>query len=108
METDPPHAILKNAWPWRIVGFNYQLDAHDRRDSFIDLTLQKDYAIRHLRFFAPRNVQMEHDIARPSRGLRICDVSARQMDGLGVRVDDVEMYPNVSFWAREILDLDAL
>jgi len=65
--------------------FNYQRP--DDGEPYIDLTLRKDSVVRRLRFFAPREIEIEPGFPACS-GLQIKDVSANQLAGLRVRVSD--------------------
>jgi len=104
-EDDPIHPILENSFLWDLVEFSYHRDAFDRSQSFIDLVLARDSVKRRLRFFAPQEVELTRGIPNAS-GLLILDVSARQMEGLGVRVTSFEPDWCVpTFWASHVVEV---
>ena len=104
---DPDHPIVECPWEYQIVGFSYYRDPDSRAESYLDLTLQKGPRRRRLRFSGPQDLEVARGLSS-SAGLCILDVSARQLDGLRVRVADFEASGGrPTFWAREVVDLDA-
>ncbi len=100
--TDKDHSILPDAWRYEIVGVNIQLAPSDGTEPFLDLTVRRGQDRRTLRFFSPRSIEIEEG-GPVSGGLKIVDVSSRQLDGVGVRVDDFEAAPgSLRFWARHV------
>ena len=106
-DNDPDHPIIERPWEYEIVGLSYHCDFDSWADSYIDLTLQKGSHRRRFRFFGPRNLQITEGFPNSS-GLCILDVSQRQLEGIGIRVDDFEAFGGCpTFWARKVIDLDA-
>ncbi|MGO8690164.1 MAG: hypothetical protein ACLQLG_11055 [Thermoguttaceae bacterium] len=103
---DPAHPILDRPWEYDITAFSY-VRPDDGTEPYIDMTLRKDRVVRRLRFFSPREIEIQKGFPLPTRGMYFSDVRARGMEGLGVRVGDFEASPGkVRFWARELVDLD--
>ena len=104
--TDLPHPILPEAWRYEIVGLRLEQEPRDAQEPYLDLTLKRGTERRVLRFWSPQNLTVEQGGPRMTHGLTIQDVRARQLDGLGVLVDDFEASPGkVSFWARHVEEL---
>src|SRR4051812_16770245 len=84
---DPLHPILERPWEFEIVGFDYSAIESPAR---LDLTLQRGGEIRRLRFTNPRDIELEPGFPSPRgpSGIAICDVSARQLEGVRIRVSD--------------------
>jgi hypothetical protein len=102
---DPEHPILADAHTWEIVGFNLQKDPVDQGEPYLDLTVRRDRELRVLRFWSPRDVEIQKGGPAMTHGLSIVDVSSRGLEGIGVRVCDFEASPgSVSFWARTVED----
>ena len=99
---DRDHPVLPEAWRHQIVGLRLELKPRDGAEPFLDLTLELGGARRTLRFFSPQSLEIEEG-GPVSGGLRVLDVSGRQLDGLRVRVDDSEATPgSLRFWARDV------
>lgn len=106
VENDPPHPIVERPWEYKIIGLNYQFP-RDETPSFLDLTLCKGSIVRRLRFLHPRELTIERGFPIHTGGLLISDGSARQWEGVGVRVHDFELtHGAVEFWAAEVSELD--
>ena len=106
---DPDHPIVDCPWEFDIDLFSYHINPVDAHHSYIDLTLRRERTVRRLRFLGPRHLQIEKGFPTPTRGLCILDVRSRQLEGIGVRVADFESSLGaITFWAREVIDLDAL
>jgi hypothetical protein len=104
---DPDHPIIKSPWTYEIASFCYQNNLDDWRESYIDLILKKGTTIRRLRFLGPQDLEIGKGFPNPTHGMCILDVSARQLDGLKVHVDDFENNSGtVTFWAKDVIDLD--
>lgn len=102
---DPEHPILPQAWQYRIVGLRLELDPDDDGEPFLDLALRRGAERRVLRFWSPRDLEIERD-GPTSYGLVIHDVRARGLDRIGVRVDDFESSPGaIRFVARAVEEL---
>lgn len=104
---DPAHPILDRPFEYEITGFSY-LRPDDGTEPYIDLILRKKHVVRRLRFFSPQEIEIENGFPLPTGGMYFSDVSARGLEGLGVRVSDFEASSGrVQFWARAVIDLDA-
>jgi hypothetical protein len=105
---DPDHPIIERPWEYAILSFCYHNDLEDRLASYLDLTLGRGDVIRRLRFLVPQDFAVEKGcFPHPTGGMCILDVRRRQLDGIGVRVADSEATRGaVTFWAREVIDLD--
>lgn len=102
---DPHHAIFPQPWKWQLAEFTYRTNADDWRLSYIDLVLVLGNARLRLRFFAPQDLEICQGLPSSS-GLCILDVSARQLDGLKVRVACFEQnYGTPTFWAASVVEL---
>lgn len=73
----------------RIVGLRLELKPEKDAEPFLDLTAELDGNRRTLRFFSPQSIEIEEG-GPVSGGLKILDVSHRQLEDLRVRVDDYE------------------
>ena len=104
-ESDPRHTILPDAWRYEITGLHLELAPGDGAEPFLDLTVRLGDDVRRLRFYSPQDVEIERG-GPVSGGLTILDVRGRQLDRLGVRVDDYEASPgSLRFWARDVKDV---
>ena len=104
---DPDHPIVERPWEWQIAEFRYVRDLPTESNSFIELTLTRAGVIRRLRFRAPRDIQIEPGFPRPTGGIRILDIRARQWDGIGVEMADFESsHGAVTFRARDVIALE--
>ena len=103
---DPYHPIIDNPWHYRIAALSCVFP-EDGSESYLDLTLVRGEVQRRLRFWSPRDIEIERGFPSQSLGMVIYDVRGRQLDGLGVWVDDDEAgWGKVTFWARAVVDLD--
>lgn len=108
VDPDPDHPIIDRPWEYQLTEFRYHYDPDDWGASFIDMTLEKDETVRHLRFWSPRRLRIEEGFPVATGGMEIKDVRRRQMEGLGVYVGDFEASSGaVTFWAYKVMDLDA-
>jgi hypothetical protein len=104
---DPEHPIVERPFEYDIVMLCYHNNVEDPRNSYLDMTLRRGTASRRLRFLQPRDLQIEKGFPLPTRGMCILDVRHRQLEDISVRVADFEASPgSVTFWAREVKDLD--
>ncbi|HEY2378060.1 MAG TPA: hypothetical protein VGH98_18945 [Gemmatimonadaceae bacterium] len=102
---DPDHPVLSDAWRYEIVGLRLELKPENSAEPFLDLTVDLDGSRRTLRFFSPQSIEIEEG-GPVSGGLKILDVSERQLDRLGVRVDDYEgRSGSLRFWARDVVPI---
>jgi hypothetical protein len=103
---DPDHSILTRAWEFEIVGLRLERDPIDGTEAFLDLTLQRGPERRILRFWSPRDLEIERGGPVMTSGLVILDLSARGLDRIAVKVDDFEASPgSVRFVARQVEDV---
>lgn len=107
MDKDTVHPIIDSPHNFDIISFHYEIDIHDPLDSYIDLTLKKDSVIRRLRFYGPRDLEIEKGFPKATRGMEILDVRERQLADIGVWVADFEnSHGSITFWAKTVVDLD--
>ncbi len=107
MEKDPLHPIIDGPHNYDILGFYYKVDLNDPQESYIDLTLKKDSTVRRLRFYGPRDLEIEKGFPWATGGMEILDVSKRQLENINVWVNDFEASNGaVTFWAKSVFDLD--
>lgn len=108
MEPQTDRPIPPDAWEFEIVGLHYERPLERSEESFIDLTLKRGDELRRFRFLSPQDVEVEKGFPRHTHGLVILDVSGRQLEGIGVLVDNAENCEGgVRFWARTVLELEA-
>lgn len=84
MELDPDHPIINKPWEFTIADLHYHT-ASLGEESYIDLVLRRRTEVRRRRFWSPRQLMIEEGFPAPTRGMEILDVSARGMEGVGVR-----------------------
>ena len=102
---DPDHPILPRPYLWELVEFSYHKDAADWLKSFIDMVFERDGQRRRLRFFGPQELEISKGLPN-SCGLRIVDVSARQLEGIRVRVRTFEPDWGIpEFWASSVIEV---
>lgn len=87
---DPIHPIVKRPWEYEILSFGFYRSPSGEFESFIDLTLKNSDALRHLRFYSPRELEIEKGFPARTGGFCIYEVSDRSMEGLNIRVSDFE------------------
>jgi hypothetical protein len=86
---DPDHAILDRPYSWELLEFTYRRAPADHRESFIDMVFKRGDEVRRLRFCSPQQLSIPEGLPN-TFGMVIVDVSARQLEGLGVRVANFE------------------
>jgi hypothetical protein len=100
---DPVHAILPGSCEYEIIGLRLELFPEDGTESYLDLVLRRDAERVVLRFWSPQELEIERGGPRYTSGFMVYDISRRQMEGLGVRVDDGEgSHGRVKFCARDV------
>jgi hypothetical protein len=100
---DPEHPILSCAWEYEIIGIRLEREPLDGSEPFIDLRLRNGTERRLLRFWSPRELEIERGGPCMTSGLVIRDIRARGLAGLAVMVDDFEASPgSVKFYARTV------
>ena len=99
---DSDHPILNQPWECRIAELWYVAKTSDQ-EGFIELILSKGSELRRLRFSSPREFSVDDGFEAESFiGLQIVDVSARQLEGIGVEVSSYENSPGLRFFARAV------
>jgi hypothetical protein len=102
---DPEHPILPDAWRWELIEFTYRRDLADWRESHIEMVFRQNGVERRLRFLSPQDLELSQGLPT-STGMRILDVSGRQLDGLRVRVASFEQsYGTPTFWAASVIEV---
>jgi hypothetical protein len=100
---DPTHPILPESHKYEIVGLRLELDPVEAAEPYLDLTVRRGADRRVLRFWSPVDLRIEEGGPRMTHGLAILDVRSRQLEGIGVRVDDFEgSSGSVRFSARAV------
>jgi hypothetical protein len=102
---DPDHPIIDTPFRWTLVEFTYRRDLEEWSRSYIDLVLSRVGVNRRLRFFDPKEVELDRGVPNSS-GLYIRDVSGRGLEGIGVRVGSFEpdwCVPH--FWASRVVEV---
>ncbi len=108
-QEDPIHSIIERAWDYEVLSLGFYQSPGEEFEPFIDLTLSNGDVLRHLRFYGPRELEIEKGFPAKTGGFCIYDVSAKGLEGLGVRVDDFEASRGaVRFWAREVIEIGQL
>ena len=103
---DPDHPIIDAPHEFEIATFHYETP-FSGGEAYIDLHLLRGGERRRLRFICPQQLRIEEGFPAPTHGMRIKDVSSRGLDGLNVQVVDVEAsWGAMTFWARDVFDLD--
>jgi hypothetical protein len=103
----PDHPIIDRPHEYEIVRFDFHNDPRDGRNSYLDMTLQKETVVRRLRFFRPRRLVVEDGFPAHTHGMMILDIRERQLDDLRVEVADFEAsHGRVTFFAADVIDLD--
>jgi hypothetical protein len=96
--------VIDRPFEFKLVEFRY-IQPLDGSEPHVDLGLLKGTLFRRLRFFGPQGIQITDGFPNSS-GLTILDVTARQLDGLGVRVMNFEPEGGCpEFWARHVVDV---
>jgi len=108
MKPDPQHPIIDRPFEYDVGALHYHVGL-DGSEPYIDLDLYRGAVVRRLRFWSPQDLEIEKSFPGPTRGMEILDVRARGLDRLAVRVSDFEgSWGKITFWAREVVDRDAL
>ncbi len=80
----------------------------DGEGPYLDLHLGKESQVRRLRFYGPRDLEIEKGFPEPTIGMEILDVRSHQLGDINIRVGDFEAsHGSITFWAKEVVDLDA-
>jgi hypothetical protein len=106
LQADPDHDVLPKAWQFEIIGLRLEKEPSGGGEPFLDLTLKRGAERRVLRFWSPRDLEVERGGPAMTSGLVIRDLRGRCFDGVGVKVDDFEASPgSVRFVARTVEDI---
>lgn len=103
------HPIIDRPHEYDIAEFRYFVGLEGEA-SFIDLVLRRNDSVRRLRFLHPRDLQIEEGcFPAATRGMEIRDVRGHHLSDIGVQVADIEGSRGaITFWARDVIDLDDL
>ena len=105
---DPDHPIIDRPHEFRIGTLHLHVGL-DGQEPYLDLHLHRRDEERRLRFYSPQDLEIEKGFPEPTHGMRILDVSGRQLEGLRVRVADFEAsWGSITFWAKDVVDHAAL
>ncbi len=97
------HSILEFPHRYDIDYFAYRSGAHDASESWIDLHLRRGDEVVELRFWGPRDLEIESGFPDATRGMFFEDVSSHSLESLNVYVGDCEAsHGSVTFWARSV------
>lgn len=109
MNGDPVHPIIDRPHEYSIEDLHFHVGAVFS-ERHVDLALRKEATVRRLRFWSPTQFKIEEGcFPHPTHGMVIYDVRGRGLDGIGVWVSDFEATRgSITFWAREVVDLDTL
>lgn len=103
MEQPLCHAILEAPHRYKIIEFRYHVDMQDPYQAFIDLSLEKNDEVVSLRFWKPTNLMIEQGFPRATGGMVFYDVSAHQLEDIGVEVADFEASNgSITFSAKSV------
>ena len=102
-----PHAIIDNPARYRVVELHFN-QATGESEPHLDLYLARGDVVRRLRFLSPQRVVIEEGFPEPTGGMMVIDASSDGLEGIGVRVIDIEAsLGSLTFFARTVIDLDA-
>jgi len=103
---DPLHPVLKDAYQYHVVMVHLELAPIDGGEPYLDLGLQRGAERVHLRFWSPQDLSIERGGPVMTSGLCILDIRSRQLDGLGIQVDDFESTNgSIRFMSRSVVAL---
>ena len=93
--------IIESPHLYDIEYFAYSFNDEDNSKSYIDLHLKKGSEICKLRFWGPKDLQIEKGFPYATRGMYIEDVSKHGLESLNVYVGDFEATNgSMTFWAK--------
>jgi hypothetical protein len=99
---DPEHPALPHPEQYDIVRLHLDLSPESGAEPFLDLTFQRGRSVRVLRFGSPRNLVLDKE-GPTTLGMVILDVSGRQLEDVGVCVDNYEdTLGRLTFVARAV------
>jgi len=86
-----------------ISYFAYKFDDEDNSKSYIDLHLKKDEELVKLRFWGPRDLEIEKGFPNATGGMFIEDVSKHGLESINIFVGDFEASNgSITFWAKRV------
>ncbi|SFZ77356.1 hypothetical protein [Chitinimonas taiwanensis] len=95
--------VVESPHLYDIEYFAYGFDDEDNSKSYIDLHLKKGGEECKLRFWGPRDLQIEKGFPYATGGMYIEDVSKHGLDSLNVYVGDFEAaHGSITFWAKDV------
>ncbi len=97
------HTIIESPHLYDIQYFAYSFDDEDNSRSYIDLHLKKGNEVCKLRFWGPRDLEIEKGFPCATGGMYIEDVSKHGLESLNVYVGDFEVSNgSITFWAKSV------
>jgi hypothetical protein len=98
--SDPPHPLFHDLAQAEVQGLRFER-GRTGRDDVVELVLRRGPEVRAFRFGGVTALRLGGGF--PDVGwLQVQDVSARQLDRLGVRVSDDEQSEAIEFWAASV------
>lgn len=103
-DDSPDHPIIDTPFTWELIEFVFR--SSDNTGPYIDLVLKRETVTRRLRFFSPEGFEL-NCLRQPNCfGMRILDISNRQLEGLKVRVTNFEHIDGAPrFWAAKVIEI---
>jgi hypothetical protein len=103
---EPDHPIIERPYEHRLAELRYVIEAPDGGEPFIDMVLAKGSVTRRLRFWSPRDFNVQEGFSPDAYlGIQILDVSRRQLEDIAIEVSCFENTPGFSFSARTIEEI---
>ena len=99
------HPIIRRPHEFRVVFIGVEFCETDFERSYIDIHFEKVNELKKLRFFQPVELEIEKGFSGNVCGMEILDVRHYQMDGIGVKVQNCEQDPGISFLAKKVIEL---
>jgi hypothetical protein len=97
------HNIVDSPHLYDIAYFAYKFDDEDNSKSYIDLHLKKDGELVKLRFWGPRDLEIEKGFPYATGGMFIEDVSKNELEAINIYVGDFEASNgSITFWANSV------
>lgn len=97
------HPVIDSPHLYDIDYFSYNFVDSDISESYIDLHLKKDGELIKLRFWGPRDLEIEKGFPWATGGMFIEDISSHGLESLNIYVGDFEASNgSVTFWARSV------
>ena len=97
------HKIIESPHLYDIKYFAYEFDEEENGNSYIELHLKKDAQVCKLKFWAPRDLEIEKGFPWATGGMYIEDVSSHGLESISVYVGDFEASNGaITFWAKTV------